>query len=380
MQDALLLVRQDLGPRAAVLRTREVHRSGLMRWLRGPDRCIEVTASASVVVPSRLPVRAPAPEPPPVKQPVLRPKTPISDSGLELDNDLKLRIDSLHSMVSDLCRQKKSTERVKLPDSLFRLFTDLIDAELPEDLARELVEQVRGEATASELADFRLVQARLVRLLENEIQVAGPIRVVPGRRTVVALVGPTGVGKTTTIAKLAANFRLREKRNVGLITVDTFRIAAVDQLRTYADIIDLPMEVVATPGEMRQALDRLSDMDLILMDTAGRSPRDGEKIHELKSLLAEAQPSAVHLVLSSVASAASLVKTAQQFVSVGVTAVMLTKLDEASGLGHVLPLVRGSRLPLSYLTNGQKVPDDIEAAHGGRLVQAMLRGPRSQTP
>ena len=112
-----------------------------------------------------------------------------------------------------------------------------------------------------------------------------------------ALVGPTGVGKTTTIAKLAANFRLREKRRVGLITVDTYRIAAVEQLRTYADIIDLPMEIVSTPREMHQAVARMADLDLILMDTAGRSPRDEVKIQELKSMLAEAEPDEVHLVL-----------------------------------------------------------------------------------
>src|SRR5260370_25268953 len=94
----------------------------------------------------------------------------------------------------------------------------------------------------------------MARMIEEEIHVTGPIRIVPGNRRLVALVGPTGVGKTTTIAKLAANFRLREKRRVGLITVDTYRIAAVEQLRTYADIIDLPMDVVSTPREMRQAV------------------------------------------------------------------------------------------------------------------------------
>ena len=114
-----------------------------------------------------------------------------------------------------------------------------------------------------------------------------------------ALVGPTGVGKTTTIAKLAANYRLREKKRVGLITVDTYRIAAVEQLRTYADIIDLPMEVVSTPREMREAVARMRNLDLVLMDTAGRSPRDEIKIQELRSLLAEAEADEVHLVLSA---------------------------------------------------------------------------------
>ena len=180
------------------------------------------------------------------------------------------------------------------------------------------------------------------------------------------------MGKTTTIAKLAANFRLREKRRVGLITVDTYRIAAVEQLRTYADIIDLPMEIVATPREMHQAVARMADLDLILMDTAGRSPRDEVKIQELKSMLAEASPDEVHLVLSSVTGASSLAKTAEQFAAVGTTALVLTKLDEAASLGNLLTLLRASRLPLSYLTHGQNVPDDIAAADQQRLARVIL--------
>jgi flagellar biosynthesis protein FlhF len=216
-------------------------------------------------------------------------------------------------------------------------------------------------------------------MIEADLPIAGPIRIPAGRRHLVALVGPTGVGKTTTIAKLAANFRLREQRRVGLITVDTYRIAAVEQLRTYADIIDLPMEVVATPREMHQAVARMADLDLILMDTAGRSPRDDVQIQELKGLLAEAAPDEVHLVLSSVASARCLANTAQQFAPVGTTALVLTKLDEAASLGNLLPLARSCGLPLSYLTNGQNVPDDIAAADAGRLARTIV-GIETQPP
>jgi flagellar biosynthesis protein FlhF len=188
----------------------------------------------------------------------------------------------------------------------------------------------------------------------------------------VALVGPTGVGKTTTIAKLAANFHLRDRHRVGLITVDTYRIAAVEQLRTYADIIDLPMAVVSTPREMRQAVERFADLDLVLLDTAGRSPRDDVRIQELKSMLNEARADEVHLVLSSVASLPALRKTAERFAGVGTTALLLTKLDEATGLGNLLPLIADCDLPLSYVTHGQNVPDDIAAADSQRLAARML--------
>ena len=209
-------------------------------------------------------------------------------------------------------------------------------------------------------------------MIEDDVRVAGPIRVTPGRCRLAALVGPTGVGKTTTIAKLAANFRLKEKRRVGLITVDTYRIAAIEQLRTYADIIDLPMHVVSTPREMRETVERMNHLDLILLDTAGRSPKDEIRLQELKVFLSEAAADEVHLVLSSVAASRTLEQTAEQFTAIGATSLILTKLDEANGLGNVLPVLRSSGLPLSYLTDGQNVPDDIETADAHQLARLIL--------
>ena len=243
---------------------------------------------------------------------------------------------------------------------------------MSEDLARELVDRLRREVRGGELTDPLMLQARIARMIEADIRTAGPIAITSGKCRVAALVGPTGVGKTTTIAKLAANFHLKEKRRVGLITVDTYRIAAVEQLRTYADIIDLPMEVVSTPKEMRQAVGRMSDMDLVLIDTAGRSPKDEVRLQELKAFLTEAGTDEVHLVLSSVAAWRTLEQTAARFAAVGTTALILTKLDEANGLGNVLPVLRSSRLPLSYLTDGQNVPDDIETATSAHLAKLVL--------
>lgn len=375
LHDALQVVRRELGPDAAVLHTREVPR-GMFRWWSG--RQIEVTASAGVNVPSRLPEPelqpglASAVPPDSVPRAVTMPAADEHDYRAKFRDDLKGQIAGLHSMVEDLCRRSADQKKRELPESLFHLFTDLIEAEVSEDLARELVEHVRSTRPEGDQDDAVLLKARVARLIEDEIDCRGPVLVTPGERKLVALVGPTGVGKTTTIAKLAANFHLRQRQRVGLITVDTYRIAAVDQLRTYADIIDLPMEVVATPREMRAAVNRLADFDLVLMDTAGRSPRDELRIQELKNLLAEARADEVHLVLSSVASTAGMKKAAERFAEIGATSLVLTKLDEATGLGNLLPLLRSCRLPLSYVTHGQKVPDDIAAADPRKLARVVL--------
>lgn len=384
MQEALMLVQRDLGPEAAVLHTREVRSS---RWfgLAAVRRQIEVTASAGVNVRSRLPALVPDDGPAtatesPQAQSITayraqsgRPRPPAPNRPQpEFSRQMQGQLTDLQEMVRDLCRQSPSGGRHDLPDSLFRLFTDLIDVEVNEKLAGELVERVRAEVPDAELSDPMLVRARLGTMIERDIAVAGPITVTPGRHHVVALVGPTGVGKTTTIAKLAANHRLKMHQNVGLITVDTYRVAAVEQLRTYADIIDLPMQVVSTPREMREAVRRLSGLDLILMDTAGRSPRDEIKIQELKAFLGEAGADEVHLVLSSAAGERTLEQTVRRFATVGTTAMILTKLDEASGLGNLLPLLRAKELPISYLTNGQNVPDDIETADAARMAKWIL--------
>ncbi|MBN1854972.1 MAG: flagellar biosynthesis protein FlhF [Pirellulales bacterium] len=389
LQEALDLVRRDLGPDAAILHTREVSPGIVGRMLR--LRQFEVAASASVNVPSRLPER-------------MRPNASKTDSSwkrdfraahpfssmpstaipahLDCDYRAKFRddfkhqvqdqLDQLTSLVEDLCQRKAGGQPHELPEALFQVFTDMIEADVDEETARDLVERVRVKARPTDLVDPVLVMSRVASLLEEEIHVTGPVMTPPGKRQIVALVGPTGVGKTTTIAKLAANYRLREKKRVGLITVDTYRIAAVEQLRTYADIIDLPMEVVATPREMREAVARLADLDLVLMDTAGRSPRDEVKIQELKSMLGEAHADEVHLVLSSTAGTRNLTATAEQFQEVGTTALLLTKLDEATSFGNLLGLVRQCPLPLSYLTDGQNVPDDIEVAQPRPLAQMML--------
>ncbi|MBP87808.1 MAG: flagellar biosynthesis protein FlhF [Planctomycetaceae bacterium] len=367
LQEALRVIRQDLGPDAAVLHTREVPQ-GVMRWLKG--RQVEVTASASVRVPSRF-------ESSPPKQTSASTATAVpaahyDDFRARFRDAIRDDVAQSTSLVEDLCRESSDHSKRDLPESLFEGYMQLLDAEVPEQAAREMLEQLRVACSGDELEDSVIVRTRLARQLEDQIRCSGPIRVTPGQQRTVALVGPTGVGKTTTIAKLAGNFRVREQRRVGLIAVDTYRIAAVEQLRTYADIIDLPMEVVTTPREMRAAISRFADLDLVLMDTAGRSPRDEIRIQKLKTMLAEATPDEVHLVLSSVANPATLKQAAERFIDVGANRLLVTKLDEATGVGGILPLITTCGLPLSYLTDGQDVPNDIAPAESRKLARMVL--------
>lgn len=363
MQLALDIVRRELGSEAAVLHTRELNGSLLGRLLWGKE--YEIAAACNAQIPSRLGPIDPMPE----------------AVTLEIDYRQKYRddfralhdtdLDELNFMSAELTQGPGDSAVQHLPAALFELYTDLIEAELEERIAQEFVEHLRSQTTV-DLTDIFAMRAEIARLVEAEIHVNGPLRPSAGEGRVVALVGPTGVGKTTTIAKLAANYRLRENKTVGLITVDTYRIAAVEQLRTYAEIIDLPMEVVSTPREMREAIARMKSLDLVLMDTAGRSPRDEVRIQELKAILAEANPAEVHLVLSAVGGARSLTTTAERFATVGTTAMIITKLDEATGLGNLLSVVRGCGLPISYVTDGQNVPDDIRVAKQRTLAQQIL--------
>jgi len=376
MREALAQVRRELGPDAAVLGTREVHSRRVFGLLSGPSE-IEVTASTDVNVPSRF-SEEPVPPPHDPTPLCLPPNDSPTWSGPE-PSDVECQIERLHRMVEELCQRQQSSASVTtdqaLPEGLRHVMDKLVERDVEPMAARELIERLRGHVAPMELTQPDLLRSRLVRMIADDLHIAGPIDATAGQRRLVALVGPTGVGKTTTIAKLAANFRLGQQLRVGLITVDTYRIAAVEQLRTYADIIDLPMHVVSTPREMGQAVDRTKNLDLVLIDTAGRSPRDDVKIRELRAFITEAAADEVHLVLSATASSRVLRQTVERFAAVEPNRLILTKTDESPGLGATLPVLQRGELPLSYLTHGQNVPEDIAPAHARGVAEMIVGGP-----
>ena len=356
LKEALTQVRRDLGGSAVILGTREVRRRRFLGL--GKRELIEVTATNHA-----MPATS-------VSTPTISvPTSPVSNFQPSFGDQLS----RLHAMVEDLSKQGRIDHLLPdLPAELVSTYANLLESDVPEALARRLVRYVSERLEPEDFARPHAVRAALCDAVEGCVPIAPPIAVVPGTRRVVALVGPTGVGKTTTVAKLAANFKLAHGLRTGLVTVDTYRIAAVEQLRTYAEIIDLPLAVANSPGEMRRAIDELGDVDLVLIDTAGRSPRDEVKIRELADFLTAVRPDEIHLVLSAVAGERSLRAAVERFSVVRADRLILTKLDEADGLGGVLSVLGHADRPVSYVTTGQAVPDDIEPANRARLARLIL--------
>jgi flagellar biosynthesis protein FlhF len=267
-----------------------------------------------------------------------------------------------------------------MPDALFQDYLKLLESEIASEIADEVIAKVRDELTPAELTDSAIVRATVLRHLSSIIPAEAELPKGPasrdGRPLTIALVGPTGVGKTTTVAKLAAAYKLRHGKKVGLVTTDTYRIAAVDQLRTYAEIIGLPLKVAMSAAEMGPVCQSLSDCDVILIDTAGRSQKDAGRLEELRQFIAAARPHQTHLVLSSTASESVLVEAAQRFAHVSPDRVIFTKLDEAVNFGVLVTVARRVSLKLSYVTTGQEVPDHIEVGQPERLARLLLEGGR----
>jgi flagellar biosynthesis protein FlhF len=272
-----------------------------------------------------------------------------------------------------------------MSDTLLQLEARLLEQEVEPALVREILEEASNasadnqEATDSigdtsdagdtRNADYAAVRQVLLQRLSSQRE-----KSLSPETKVAHFVGPTGVGKTTTIAKLAAEQVLKHQRKVGFITSDTYRIAAVEQLKTYATILNIPLEVVFSPQDLNRAFQKFADRDVIFMDTAGRNFRNEMYVSELNALLSNHGNAETFLVLSMTMKYRDMKAVTENFLKFGLDKVLFTKMDETDSYGPIVNLVNHYPLQLSYMANGQSVPDDIAVANEERIVDLLLEG------
>ncbi|MCK6489928.1 MAG: flagellar biosynthesis protein FlhF [Planctomycetes bacterium] len=369
--EALAKVRADLGEGALIIETRTVREPGLLGARTGYE-VVAARDDATCTVP-------PAAPPAPAREPEVRSWTPdeLPGQAAGLAREIPPRADApvaaapgieeeLASIRRQLARLAtgQGTPVGNLGDATARR---LEDVELPGEITAELDE-------ACSKAGGRLAPARrdefLTLLLARGLPHVRALEWEQCRRLM--LVGATGVGKTTTIAKLAGELVLKRRRSVALVTIDTYRVGAQDQLKTYADLLDIPVEVASTPAQLARCLERFSGLDHVLIDTAGRSPADSARVHELKGFCRAAPGISVMLAAAATSGRAEFASVVERFSILPIEHAVVTKLDECVAPGRLYGCLRRHRLPVRLLTTGQEVPEDICAADARELAARVL--------
>ncbi|MBI2939773.1 MAG: flagellar biosynthesis protein FlhF [Chloroflexi bacterium] len=289
------------------------------------------------------------------------PSLDLSLNGVQRD------LTELKGAVLRLATQSHLMGIYKFAPTLVNSYQALLEQELDSALAQQIIVAIREELSDRALNDPRAVEDGLRRHVQRLLLTSGPLQPRGTQPRVLFLIGPTGVGKTTTLAKLAANLAL-DRHRVTLVTTDTFRIAAIPQLETYAEIIGVPVEVAYTPDDLAAIVGRQRGMDFILVDSPGRSPHCVERIEPLRQFVGAVPGCTVYLTISATTKYRDMLDVAEQFGIIPYDGLLFTKLDETTTYGPLVNLANQTRQPLTYLTTGQNVPTDIEVATRERLV------------
>jgi flagellar biosynthesis protein FlhF len=397
--EAIMKARAELGPQAVVLNVKTIKQRGIMKLFK--KDCVEITAALEEKeFAQEINDKKPSVDKNPHIDLRVSDKTESKPDSVEIERKLDNISELLKTQMKDNV-QKEAAPAVKSDDkktestaaqeeadprqaamnnnikTLKLVYNKLIDNEVDEKIANTLVNEIESSLKRESNVDSILAgiyQKIILKLGEPDIITLGD------KRKVVFFVGPTGVGKTTTIAKIASKFKLNEHKKVAFITSDTYRIAAVEQLNTYANILDVPVRVVYTQEEIKRALEEFEDYDLILVDTAGRSHKNTEQKNAVVDLYKSIQTEdsdvecEAYLVLSVTTKYRDLVSIAKAYESLGEYKLLFTKLDETGTLGNILNIKLLTGAKLSYTTAGQKVPDDIETINVQRLAKQLLGG------
>lgn len=346
MPEAMNIIRKELGPEAVILNSKEVNRGRFFGLFK--KKSIEVIAAID-------------------PQPVIRQEKktqldkmktkPLSLPSKETNNNSEI-LDEIKHLKKIIEIQSQKSGADLLPDYQLAL-EYLLEQEVDSTIAEKIINQVVANFEKNDKKpNIKNIYAEMEAVIEDELNEFS-YKGISGEKKIVQFVGPTGVGKTTTIAKVAAQLMLVEKKKVAFITTDTYRIAAIEQLKTYARILNVPLEVVYNVDDYKRAVEKLSAYDLILVDTAGRNFRDQKYIKELQEMMDDSADIATYLVLSLTAKPKDLIEIYNQFYQIPLTELIFTKVDETTQFGSMLNIVLTKRIGIAYITNGQDVPDNL---------------------
>ncbi len=300
--------------------------------------------------------------------------SPSKDQQID---ELKQNVHELKDIVAEILKKEKATAASPVANvngftgEWSILYRKLLESEVKQDVAYKLIKEVSG--TDILLADTQ-AEKKFVHALSDFFPVAGPLKLKKTAPLVVAFVGPTGAGKTTTLAKLAAHCCINKQKRVSIITADTYRIAAIEQIKMFAEIVKINLQVIFSPDEIEGALAACAQDDIVFVDTAGRSQRHKEHMDELVAFVDALHPDETHLVVSATTKDSDLLDIINRYKCANINRLLFTKLDETVRTGNILNIVNECRIPVSYFTFGQSVPDDIELAQTTRFVQHLWEG------
>lgn len=296
---------------------------------------------------------------------------------------IEKKLDSLHDMLRNQMVKEEDVKPVVRPEnnanfkSLKLIYNKLLENEVSEKYANAIINDIENSMKKESNLDSILAS-----VYQKIILKFGEPEAIEDddRRKIVFFIGPTGVGKTTTIAKLASDFKLTRSKNVAMITADTYRIAAVEQLNTYASILDVPVNVIYSPSEIVESIEELSDYQMIFVDTAGRSHKNTEQRDEIIEMISNVRNSdidadiVIFLVMSVTTKYRDMVNICDAYKSLNSYRLLFTKLDETDSVGNILNIKLYTGAPISYITCGQNVPDDIESVDVQKLAKSLLGG------
>lgn len=387
-QEAILKVKMDLGNEALILNTRKVKKKGLLGLFQKP--MVEVLAA----IDEYNITRTEGDSFKSVEKQAEKTEEKQGDrrnSELEerkkfdekeekianLENKISTIEEMLQKMYAHLKLEDKPIQEPKeekqpvVPNISEIFYGNLIKNEVDADIARKIVGAAAAKSGRG--AGVNDMTSRMSAVISGILGRPDTIKPgIPGKPSVIIFVGPTGVGKTTTLAKIAANYVLNQKKAVGLITADTYRIAAVEQLKTYAEILGIPLSVAYTAQEISEAVSLHSDKDIVLIDTAGRSHRNKSQFEELKTLVSASHADEVYLVLSATTSIRNCKEILSSYGFLTNYKLIFTKVDEAPVQGIILNVKYFTGKSLSYITTGQSVPDDIETANIEKITKNLI--------